>query len=265
MQFKDESRRINGVDLVYTEAGEGRPILFLNGAEALHRSGPWMEQAAQGNRILAPVHPGYADSPLASQIQTVGDLALLYLEFLDQLKLRDVVLIGASFGGWIAAEMAVRSNERLSHLVLINSLGFKFLGREEREIQDIYGLDAGKLQALRFFKPEFRSEDYAAMSEQEVARIVQSRSSETLYGWRPYMHNPTLKDWLCRVRVPTLVVWGSEDGIAPVAYGRRIAEAINGATFAKIDEAGHYPHVECPAETFKVTRSFIEQTAQRRE
>ena len=78
-----------------------------------------------------------------------------------------------------------------------------------------------------------------------------------LYGWRPYMHNPGLKQWLHRVRAPTLVVWGDNDGIVTPEYGEKLAAALPNAKFERIAQAGHYPQIERP----EAVAAAIEQFA----
>ena len=77
------------------------------------------------------------------EVTTIDDLAYLYLDLLDTLNLRDVVVVGVSLGGWIAAEMAVKSTERIAALVLANAVGIKPGDRETRDIADIYAVTSG--------------------------------------------------------------------------------------------------------------------------
>lgn len=90
--------------------------------------------------MLAPTHPGYGRSPDAGAIDTIDDLAYLYLDLLAERDLRDTVVIGASFGGWIAAEMAVKSTGRIGRVVLVAPMGIKVGDRETRDIPDIFAL-----------------------------------------------------------------------------------------------------------------------------
>ena len=77
------------------------------------------------------------------------------------------------------------------------------------------------------------------------------------FGWQPYLHNPALKRWLRRIRVPTLVVWGEADRWVSPDYGRRYADLIPGARFALIERAGHYPHIEQPSAFVNAVMPFV--------
>ncbi len=178
-------------------------------------------------------------------MRTVGDIAYFYLDLIERLALDDVTLVGSSFGGWVAMELAVRSTTKLSGLVLIDALGVKFGGRDEVEITDIYALSAADAVAHAFADPS-RAPDYAALDDAAVEEVARDREAAVLYGWRPYMHNPSLKHWLHRIKIPNLVIWGERDRIVAPAYGAHLTQRLPGARFIPIADAGHYPQIEQP-------------------
>src|SRR5262245_7636134 len=93
---------VAGVQLEMVERGRGRPILWLHGEEGLDPEAPVLDALADHGRVLAPSHPGYGHSPEAADVDTIDDLAYLYLDWLAELDARDAVLVGCSLGGWIA-------------------------------------------------------------------------------------------------------------------------------------------------------------------
>src|SRR5581483_413469 len=82
------------------------------------------------------------------------------------------------------------------------------------------------------------------MPEQVLQRTLRNAEAAMYYGWKPYMHNPKLRQRLHRIAAPTLVVWGDDDKIVSTAYGRAFAESIPGAKFVSVPNAGHYPYRE---------------------
>ena len=84
------------------------------------------------------------------------------------------------------------------------------------------------------------------MSDDELVVHASNRDALCLYAWHPYMHNPRLRRWLHRIAVPTLVLWGASDRIVTPSYGRAYSEAIPGARFELIADAGHHPEIEQP-------------------
>jgi pimeloyl-ACP methyl ester carboxylesterase len=237
---------IRGISIEMIERGAGRPLLFLHPGIGIEPDAPVLERLAARYRVLAPTHPGFGRSELPKGFDKVDDLAYFYLDLLDQLDLSDVVVAGVSFGGWIAAEIAIKSTARLSHLVLANTIGIKVGGREQRDIVDIYALTEDELLKLTYHDPAAGKRDYKAMPDADVKAASRNREALARYAWSPYMHDPKLKGRLHRIDVPTLLLWGMSDRVLSEAYGRAFCTAIPSARFEPIERAGHFPHVEQP-------------------
>ena len=148
-----ERIQIGDVSLEMRTAGEGPPLLFLHGGDYFTQNQSFVERLAQRWRVMTPRHPGFGGSERPDGFRSVHDLAYLYLDLLDRQRLTEVALVGSSFGGWIALEMCARSVERIGRLVLIDALGIKFGGREQRDIADIYALPADEVLRRTFFDP----------------------------------------------------------------------------------------------------------------
>ncbi len=243
--------------------GAGPPLLFLHGGDYVAQNAAFLDRLARRWRVTAPRHPGFGHSERADGFRTVHDLAYLYLDWLDAQPPGEVVVVGSSFGGWIALEMAVRSAGRIGRLVLIDALGLKFGGREERDIADIYALPEDEVRRRTFFDPARASPDYAALGDDELTAIARDRAATALYGWRPYMHDPALRQWLHRVRAPSLVLWGASDAIVAPAYGEQMCRSLPNARFETIERAGHYPQVERPEAVADAIERFAGTEARR--
>ena len=249
---------VAGTSLEVIERGEGRPLLFLHAGEGLAPERPWLDLLASRHRVIAPWHPGWGNSPLLDGMGVVDDLAYLYLDLAAELGLNDAVLVGACFGGWVAAEIMVRSTARFSRLVLVDPLGVKFSGRDERDITDMHALPRAEYLELAWADPAKGEVDFAALPDSELAAIVRGREAFALYGWKPYMHNPRLKHWLHRIDRPTLLLWGAEDRIVTPACGENWRRAIPNARLELITDAGHFPHWEQPEFFVDKLTAFIE-------
>jgi pimeloyl-ACP methyl ester carboxylesterase len=237
-----------GVRLEIVQRGWGRTILWLHGEEGLPPGAGFLEQLAAHGRVLAPSHPGFGHSPDADEIETVDDLSYLYLDLLDTHDLRDVVVVGASLGGWIAAEMAVKCAGRLAGLVLVAPLGIKVGDRETRDLPDIFALHPDEVRRLQYRDPARAAVDTTALSDDELTVIARNREATAQYAWEPYFHNPKLRRRLHRIAVATLLLWGADDRFAPAGhYGAAYRAAIPGARLETIEGAGHFPHLEEPA------------------
>jgi pimeloyl-ACP methyl ester carboxylesterase len=249
---------VAGTSLEVVERGQGRPLLFLHAGEGLAPERPWLDLLARRYRVIAPWHPGWGNSPLIDGVGVVDDLAYLYLDLAAELALDDAVLVGACFGGWIAAEIMVRSTARFSRLVLVDPLGVKFGGRDERDITDMHALPRAEYLKHAWADPAKGEIDFTALPDSELAAIVRGREALALYGWKPYMHNPRLKRWLHRIDRPTLLLWGAEDRIVAPAYGESWRQAIPNARLEPIASAGHFPHWEQPEAFVDKLAAFVD-------
>jgi pimeloyl-ACP methyl ester carboxylesterase len=254
-----ETIDIAGIGVETLVAGEGPPLLFLHGGDYVAQNRPFLDRLAHRWHVIAPRHPGFGNTPRPPWFRSVHDIAYLYLDLIERLELDNVLLVGSSFGGWIALELAVRSQARLGGLVLIDSLGLKFGGREERDIADIYALPAEEVVRRTFADPARFAPDYAALDDAAAMMVARDREATALYGWKPYMHDPALAHWLHRVSRPALVLWGAADGIVTTAYGERLSRALPHGGFETIPDAAHYPQIEAPDYVVSLIEHFAHQ------
>jgi pimeloyl-ACP methyl ester carboxylesterase len=235
---------LHGIDLEVRRQGAGAPILFLHGFQQPEPGTRWMELVARRGEVIAPSHPGFGASPRPKDFESVYDLVNLYSALLETLP-QPVTLVGSSFGGWLAAELAVRSCDRIARLVLVDALGIKISDRETPDILDVFNTRPDKVKAATWHD-QAKAPDYDAMTDAQLVTRHRNWESLSLYGWHPYMHNPRLAYWLPRIAAPTLVLWGAQDRIVRPDYGRAYAAKIPGAQFAQIEAAGHHPEIEQP-------------------
>ena len=187
------------------------------------------------------------------------DLVHLYSDVLEALPYERVSLVGLSFGGWLAAEIAVACSHRIDRLVLVDAFGIKISDRETPDILDVFNTSPQEVQRHSWHDPEKWAPDFNALSDDEIVVRARNWDALCLYGWQPYMYNPQLKRWLRRIRPPTLVLWGASDGIVTSSYGRAYSALIPGARFDLIAEAGHHPEIEQPEAFVERLNAFLEQ------
>lgn len=246
-------------DLTITRKGDGPPLLLLHGGTGPVDNAPFLSELARDFDVIAPTHPGFAATPSPDDCDTVDDLAYMYLDLMDKLDLRDVVLMGFSIGGWVASEIAVKSTAHLSKMILVDAVGIKVGDRETRDITDVFIHSPAALAPLRYHDPS-RAPDTSKMSEEEQRKAAYNQQALALYGWEPYLHNPKLKGRLHRVDIPTLLIWGASDGIVKPEYGAAYCDFIPGAEIVVIEEAGHSPQIEQPEKFLEHVRNFARQS-----
>jgi pimeloyl-ACP methyl ester carboxylesterase len=235
---------VAGVDLEVIERGQGAPILYLHGGAGVALDLPFVERLAKVRRVIAPSHPGFGRSSLPDWIDSVDDIAHIYLELMDRMGLKRIDLVGFSIGGWIAAEIATKVPDRLVRLALIGPVGVKTGSPDKLDIPDVFAMPATKLNILRFHDPRKNPVDLGAMSDEDVQIVARNAETLALLTWEPYMHNPKLRHRLHRVDLPALFLRGASDGIVSAEYLERYAALLPKARIETIAEAGHLPHVE---------------------
>ena len=253
---------VRGCNIKLMRGGSGAPLLFLHGASGAGAWLPFMQSLAARFDVIVPQHPGFNDSDTPDWLDTIHDLAYFYLDFMEQLDLDRVHLVGASLGGWIAAELAIRDTYRLSSLTLVGAAGIHvpgvkqvdlFLGSDEQRIRDFfYDQSCADEMIARILQPEFEDAN------------MKNRIATAKLAWQPRAYDPHLRKWLHRIDVPTLIVWGANDRVFPMEYAYAWQQAIPGATAVIIPECGHIPQAEKSDVFVSELTGFIDGIARRR-
>jgi pimeloyl-ACP methyl ester carboxylesterase len=237
-----------------TVAPASTGVLLLHGGAGPRSVAGLAAGLAQHALVVVPTHPGFDGTPRPDWADSVADLAVAYLDLIDELGLDRVLVIGSSIGGWIAAEMGLFDNHgRISALVLIDAVGIR--PEPPLEIADPAVIGPVRTGELAFYNPAFRL-DPAALSDEQKATAAVNQRTQAVYSGDGY--DPKLRGRLHRVTAPVLVLTGEQDGIVPPAYARALAGAFPRATFRAIAEAGHFPHMEQPGAVLAALGDFVD-------
>ncbi|HET9350462.1 MAG TPA: alpha/beta hydrolase [Burkholderiales bacterium] len=247
MTFADGYVEVDGCKTHLRRGGRGEPLLFLHGANGAPVVLPFMEKLAQRFDVLIPEHPGYGKSDEPEWLENIHDIAYFYLDFLKQLNLKNVTVVGSSMGGWIAMEMAVRDTSRLKSLVLSSPAGITAPGVRAADIF----LMAPEEMVRNLFVDQKLAEARLAQPE-DVDISLKNRHTTARLAWEPRLHDPYLPKWLHRIDVPVKIVWGRQDRILPVAFVDVYRKLLPKADISIIENCGHLPHAERPDEFVKI-------------
>jgi pimeloyl-ACP methyl ester carboxylesterase len=242
--------------LSYADAGTGRSFLLLHGGAGPASMVGLAETLSKKARTVVPTHPGFNGTPRLERFGRIDDLVLAYLSLIERLDLRDVVLVGNSVGGWIAAEMALRLSPRLAGAVLINSVGID-AGTPELSIVDPTVVPPAERAALAFHDPKKFA--LAASTPEAAAAMLENQKALHVYAGEPFMHEPTLRSRLANMPIPTLVIWGESDRIVSPDYGRVLASSIPGSRYEPVAAAGHFPQIEQSEEVERLIGAFVDR------
>ncbi|MBX5466977.1 MAG: alpha/beta hydrolase [Firmicutes bacterium] len=236
---------------LWAEGGTGTPVVFLHGAGG---AGPWfdcLDRLSVERPVYYPEHPGFGASDLPDWLETVTDLALYYWDVFDRLGLERVNLIGASFGGWLAAELAVQQPQRVARLVLVDAVGVM---PPTEDAPDFFMIPPDQVGRWVFAHPD----RIPPAPPPDPAIAVKNRTTVARFAWHPRFYNPKLRHWLYRIQCPTLVVWGREDRLIPPAMAEPYLAGIPQAQLVLIDDAGHVPWREQPERFLSAVRSHLQ-------
>ncbi len=221
--------------LDYTGGSGERPtIVFLHDEES---AAPELLAAlAERGDVIAPIHPGFADEPRPSWVTTVRDIADVDLDALDGAA-GELIVIGSSFGGWVAAELALRIPERIARLILVGPLGLHVAGSE---IADHWFRTAEERAAVLYADP-------ANKPEISIPESIANDESMARYGWNPRLTEATLGPRLRRLDRPVELLWGEADAFVPPAFAEAWQSLLPQATTTRVAGSGHFPIYETRA------------------
>lgn len=240
-ELRREMRTVGPLDVEVLRGGQGPATLVLHGFHNFAPDAPLLTALCARTEVIAPSFPGFGQSARPDAFDSIYDLVRLSLELIDELHVTN--LVGLSFGGWVALEVATIASS-LSRLALIDSLGVKLSDRETPDIADIFNLHPDDVRERSWNDPSLGVVDFDQLSDDDIVVYARNREALCLYGWEPYMRSPELPRWLRRIRMPTLLLWGASDRIVTVDYGRALARQLPNARFEVIAGAGHHPEVE---------------------
>jgi pimeloyl-ACP methyl ester carboxylesterase len=230
------------VEVTVQDRDRTRPFLLLHGGGGVLTMAGFADLLAERthSRVLLPTHPGFGGTAKAGGLTSVTRLAQTYVTMLEQFDLTDVTVIGNSFGGWLAAEIALQHSPRVSGVVIVDGIGIEVPGHP---MTDVSGLSPAEIRSHSFHDPS------KAPAPPDTGGIGPSPDVQALIGYAgPAMSDPTLAGRLGGLDVPAHVLWGESDGIVDPEYGKAYAAAIPLATFTLLPRTGHLPQVETPEE-----------------
>ncbi|MGA3024876.1 MAG: alpha/beta fold hydrolase [Bryobacteraceae bacterium] len=248
----DKQTEVFGQKIHYIEAGSGPNVILLHGLGGdWHNWGPTIPALAAGYHVLVPDQIGFgaSDKPLIEyRVTTLVD----FLEaFCKKTGIGKATVVGNSLGGWTAMAFTLAHPERVEKLVLVDSAGYSFSPPPTRET--LLALNPSTVEGAKavlrliFAHPSWATD---AAAEGLLTRHMSNNDGYTIDRFIDSIlrQEDFLDGKLGGIGVPTLVVWGREDRLTPLASGERFAHDIGGAQTKVLDGCGHVPQLECAGE-----------------
>jgi pimeloyl-ACP methyl ester carboxylesterase len=262
---------VAGRAVTLTRAGSGPPLLYLHGLADVHSAvepepaPPLLAALAEHAEVVAPALPGYLGSDALGPHADVEDHAFHLADLVDQLGLGAVTVVGASIGGWLAAEFALRHPDRVRRLVLVGPLGLYvpdargvlFFGAAAP--RGVGGL--GEVRGVLFAEPDGPAALSALpddLTREQSLRWFGGLAGAAQLGWpAPQLCNPKLRARLGRIGAPTLLIWGPDDQVAPVAQAEVWRGGLRDAQVEVLGRGGHALTLEHPVGVARAIDSFL--------
>jgi len=248
------------INVHIAEGGSGKTnLIYLHGFNGFEEWPSFLDELEQDFHIYVPSHPGISNSDGLDKIDDLWDLILFYEELINQLNISNTVLIGHSYGGMIAAELAAHLGDQISKLVLIDSLG---LWLNKAPIPDIFMLTPSERRDLSWHKPHSETAQYHENSfydglNKDEANLERTKTLMAVGKFCWPIPDKGLEKRIHRINAPTLLVWGQHDQIVSEEYGHSFQRLIPGSTLTIIKESGHIPHVESKSDFIETTLDFL--------
>jgi pimeloyl-ACP methyl ester carboxylesterase len=235
--------------------GTGEPLLYLHGAGGLMWD-PFLEGLAASHTVYAVYHPGAGEADDLSHLPGIWELVLFYDELLDALGLDRVTVVGHSFGGMVAVELAANSPRRVGRLVAIAPIG---LWLDEHPIPDIAGIPPTDLPALVLADPSGPLAEFLLVPADDPQAQFEAamRMASVLHFIWP-IPDKGLDRRIHRVAAPTLLIWGESDRLVHPAYGDAFAARLRDARLVTVPDAAHLPQLENPEPVAEAVRRFLD-------
>ncbi len=277
--FAVEHIRIHGEDVAYRRAGQGPVLMLLHGIAG--SSGTWiaaMRLLQRDFTVLAPDFLGHGKSAKPLGDYSLGNQASGMRDFLHMLDIGRATVVGQSFGGGVALQFAYQFPEMCERLVLVDAGG---LGREVSWLLRLMTLPASEYVMPVLFPGFARGWGDAVVRFLGDRGVRNARATEMWRAYRSLTEHDNRQAFVRTMRsvidpggqsvsamsrlylaahMPTLIVWGEQDRIIPVAHAYQAHEAIPNSRLEIMKDAGHFPHVEEPVRFVEILRDFLATT-----
>ncbi len=250
-----------GQKIQYVEAGSGPTVILLHGLGGSSQVWQFSIPAlAEKYHVIVPDQIGFgkSDKPLVNyRIRT-------YVDFLDQfckqLKIERATLVGNSMGGWIAAMFTASFPDRVDKLVLVDAAGYA--PPKDFDTRAFFGLNPTTREGMKvliakvFYNKAFQTD---AFIDQSIAARLAAGDGYTINSITESIirGEDFLDDIVKTIKRPTLIIWGRQDGLVPLADGERFNKDIAGSKMIVIDQCGHVPNAEKPGEFNAAVLKFL--------
>jgi pimeloyl-ACP methyl ester carboxylesterase len=246
MQLEEKTARVGDTDIQYREAGSGKPIVMLHGGGGFRRDDDAFEGLAQRFRLLVPSMPGF-DGSAPGSAQDTREVADVMAEFIRQVAAGPAIVIGESFGGGVSSWLAARHPDVVERLILAAPAGLRS-GDGPR----LLDLSPQQVSVLLYGRPPDEQPGPA-----EAERRTRNRQNSARLGSARPPFDADLFEQIKHISAPTLVIWGTADGMISPDSAQNFISQIPGAQLVRIEGAPHVLSAAVPDQFLAAVFDFL--------
>jgi 2-hydroxy-6-oxonona-2,4-dienedioate hydrolase len=260
---QEKTTTVFGAKIRYLEAGDAaKPtVILLHGLGS--QADSWqlnIAALAQNFHVVAPDQIGFGKSDKPLLKYRVGTYVDFLDKFMSELKIEKASLVGNSMGGWVAGLTAIKYPNRVEKIVLADAAGIL---PKEVDLNQIYQLNNSTRDEIRanlkliFANPALQNNE--ALVDQFFTQRVMANDGYTINSLIESIkrREDFLDTRLGEIKKPTLIIWGKQDGLLPLADGEKFNKGIAGSELVVFDNCGHAPQFEKAADFNKKVLEFL--------
>jgi pimeloyl-ACP methyl ester carboxylesterase len=249
----------------YLEAGRGAPVILLHGTGGEGaRWMPTLAGLAPHARVIAPDQIGFGQSDKPLTAYHSGVFAGFLAEFMKVISVPRATIIGQSMGAGVALFLAVHHPDTVERLVLVDGGGFRSANDpppSPPNWRDRQLMNSGTLEESReYLKKMYFDHSFITDKMVEENLILRLRSAYTIESMQIANARGlggVTEEEVRAITAPTLLVWGKNDPLSPVANADKLQATIKNSRKVLIDRAGHYPFLEHADEFNRIVVEFL--------
>lgn len=261
--------KIDDLDIHYCDEGEGDVVLLIHGTfSSLHSFDDWNEILKTRYRVIRMDLPGFGlTGPHPDHLYSIDDYSNFFNDFLEKLNIKSCAVAGNSLGGWLSWEFAIKYQNRIDKLILIDSAGYisdknyplPFVIAQTPVLRNVFNY-VPKAVIRRFVRQVFK--DQTKVTDELIDRYFDLFHREGNKEAFVKLANSNYKqntDSLSELKIPVLVMWGEEDNWISVNQSQLFEKDIPNSRVIIYDKVGHVPMEEIPEKTAKDLISFLQE------
>ena len=260
---------IDELDVHYCDEGDGEVILLVHGTfSSLHSFDDWNEILKKQYRVIRLDLPGFGlTGPHPEHLYSIDDYIDFLNSFLEKLQIKSCSIAGNSLGGWLSWELAVKYQNRIDKLILIDSAGYindkklplPFIIAKTPVLRNVFNY-VPRAFVRRFLRQVFR--DQSKVTDKLVNRyydLFHRKGNKEAFVKLANLNYVQNTNSLSQLKMPVLIMWGANDNWINVKQAALFEQELQNSEVIIYDNIGHVPMEEAPEITAKDLILFLKK------